>query len=97
MPTGSDITTRNPDTKMSELTTDKPTWAAMHPQVFRDQLRNLINYHSKENGSNTPDFILADYLEGCLAVFDKTMIARDAWRDPHVSEQPIDVTGIVAY
>lgn len=38
---------------------------------FRDELCNLINCHSRENGSNTPDFILAEYLTDCLEAFDK--------------------------
>ncbi|HSW65257.1 MAG TPA: hypothetical protein VLH56_18395 [Dissulfurispiraceae bacterium] len=29
---------------------------------FRAELETLINRYSKENGSNTPDFILADYM-----------------------------------
>lgn len=34
---------------------------------------------SKENGSNTPDYILADFLEDCLAAFDKALKARNEW------------------
>jgi hypothetical protein len=34
--------------------------------VFRKELEQLINRNSRENGSNTPDFILAQYIEGCL-------------------------------
>lgn len=32
-----------------------------------------------ENGSNTPDFILAEYLTKQLGVFDATVIARSKW------------------
>ena len=32
---------------------------------FRKELACLINRYSRENGSDTPDFILADYLDGC--------------------------------
>lgn len=46
---------------------------------FRSQLESLINSQSKENGSNTPDFILAEYLESCLAAFDNATNARDKW------------------
>lgn len=45
---------------------------------FRDKLQHLINYCSLESSSNTPDFILAEYLEGCLAVFDKAVSRRDS-------------------
>jgi len=47
--------------------------------VFREELKNLINCQSKENGSNTPDFILADYLNGCLETFDRAVVRRDLW------------------
>lgn len=47
--------------------------------AFRRELQDLLNRHSKENGSDTPDFILAGYLEGCLAAYDATVIARDQW------------------
>lgn len=46
---------------------------------FKEELTNLINTHSKENDSNTPDFILAEYIEGCLKVFSKTTKQRELW------------------
>lgn len=48
-------------------------------KTFRDALTNLINYYSKENGSNTPDFILAEYLDDCLKAFDKASTLRQSW------------------
>jgi hypothetical protein len=47
--------------------------------AFRKQLVTLLNQHSMEKGSNTPDFILAEYLNGCLAIFDVATARRDAW------------------
>lgn len=44
---------------------------------FREELEQLINKFSKENGSNTPDYILANYLLGCLNNFDTCVNARD--------------------
>ncbi len=44
---------------------------------FRSELETLINKRSLESGSDTPDFILADYLTGCLQNFDKTIQARE--------------------
>lgn len=44
---------------------------------FRRALQDLINANSKENGSNTPDYILAQYLDGCLTNFDKAVVLRD--------------------
>jgi hypothetical protein len=46
---------------------------------FEKELRELINCNSKENGSNTPDFILAQYLLGCLENFDNAIKVRDEW------------------
>ena len=46
---------------------------------FREALEQLINRHCMENGSNTPDFILADYLTACLRAFDSAVNARTNW------------------
>ena len=37
---------------------------------FRKELSELINRNSMENASNTPDFILAEYLVNCLMAFN---------------------------
>lgn len=47
--------------------------------LFRRELCSVINKHSQENGSDTPDFILANYLTDCLAAFDKATVRRDKW------------------
>ena len=46
---------------------------------FRQKLEDIINGHSKENGSDTPDFILAEYLTDCLDAFDKAVTRRTYW------------------
>ena len=47
---------------------------------FRSELEQVINRHSmEERGGNTPDFILAEYLNNCLKIFDETTRARDRW------------------
>jgi hypothetical protein len=46
---------------------------------FRKDLEQAINRNSMENGSDTPDFLLAEYLADCLAAFDKAMAAREKW------------------
>ncbi len=43
---------------------------------FRQELENVINRCSMENGSDTPDFILAEYLADCLVAFDKAVERR---------------------
>src|SRR5580692_5744669 len=39
--------------------------------TFEKDLAHVINRHSRENGSNTPDFILAAYLADCLENFNR--------------------------
>lgn len=47
--------------------------------TFRNELENLINRMSIENGSNTPDFVLAEYLTNCLCIYEKAIEQREAW------------------
>lgn len=46
---------------------------------FENKLRDLVNHHSRENGSDTPDFILAQYLQSCLDSFDAAVSRREEW------------------
>ncbi len=39
--------------------------------------RKVLNCESAENGSNTPDFILAEYLAVCLDAIDLAINARE--------------------
>ena len=48
--------------------------------AFQDEIRAVITKHSKENGSNTPDFILAEYLVRCLEAFDYAVRCRRVYR-----------------
>ena len=47
--------------------------------TFEKELTCLINKYSKENDSNTPDFILAEYILGCLSNFNVIVNKRDKW------------------
>ena len=47
--------------------------------ALRDEIREALNRASGENGSNTPDHILAEYLMDCLAAFDAATNMRDRW------------------
>jgi hypothetical protein len=51
----------------------------MSEYTFRGELESVINRHSQENGCNTPDFILANYLINCLLAFDTAVNARERW------------------
>jgi hypothetical protein len=51
-----------------------------NPQAgFYTELERLINIHSMENHSNTPDWILANYLKDCLIAFNKATNTRHVW------------------
>ena len=43
------------------------------PIAFERELQILINKHSEENDSNTPDYILANFLSNCLEAFNSAM------------------------
>jgi len=47
--------------------------------TFLGELEQLINKYSQENQSNTPDFILAGYLEDCLKAYNMAVQAREKW------------------
>ncbi len=47
--------------------------------IFETDIAALINTHSLENESNTPDFILAAYLQSCLDVFTLAIRTRETW------------------
>lgn len=51
---------------------------------FRKEMQTVLNRYSRENASNTPDFILAHYLESCLNAFDCAVQQRETWygREP---------------
>jgi hypothetical protein len=46
---------------------------------FLEELEDLINRHSIESGSGTPDFILANYLIACLIAFEDAVRGREHW------------------
>ena len=47
--------------------------------TFEQELETILNRYSMENGSNTPDFILAQYLHGCLMSFNIAVTLREKW------------------
>ena len=52
------------------------------PTEFERELSTLINSHSRENKSDTPDYILAEYMMSCLKAFEKATVVRHLWYDP---------------
>lgn len=73
---------------MSDDTQCQPADGCRLPQIspraadhggLRADLASAINRHSRENGSNTPDFVLAQYLANCLDAFDNAIWNRAMW------------------
>ena len=44
-----------------------------------DEVQSLLNRHSRENKSQTPDFILAQYLASALEAYEQAVNSRDSW------------------
>lgn len=59
-------------------------------QSFESELISLINKYSKENASNTPDYVLSAFLAGCLKSWEMATKERDKHHgvnfDPENSE-----------
>ncbi len=48
-------------------------------EALRKEIKSILNKYSQENRSNTPDFMLADFMLGCLNVYENTISAREKW------------------
>ena len=59
---------------------------------FRDELELLLNRYHMENGSDTPDFLLANYLIGCLQVWNTVVPQRDHWSGRSKDSEPVEDT-----
>ena len=46
---------------------------------IREEVRTILNKASRENKSDTPDYILADYLMGCLIIGEKLINDRESY------------------
>lgn len=49
------------------------------PKTLEGAIEHAINKFSAESGSNTPDFILAQFLMGALAAWDAAVKRREEW------------------
>lgn len=57
---------------------DKTTTYQKREEIVK-AFAEIINKHSLENDSNTPDFILAEYLWDCLMSANILIGARSVW------------------
>lgn len=56
-----------------------PSQEHQRREEFRKDLAGLLNRYSQENGSDTPDWILADHLIGCMHAWNNAIRMRDKW------------------
>ena len=59
----------------------------MEKQSFSGALQDLLNMHNEENTSDTPDYVLREYIIDSLAAFNKAVQWREQYygRDPRPS------------
>jgi len=62
---------------------------AQKENIIKD-IASIINKYSRENESNTPDFILAKYLEQCLKAFETACIEREEWYHKKLTIDEVD-------
>ena len=62
------------------------------PTTFENELAALLNRHSMENGSNSPDIVLATYLMGCLTTFNQAVKRREQWYGRSEKEKTLEPT-----
>ncbi len=48
------------------------------------KLADLINCVSRENDSNTPDFLLSEFMMKCLCAFELVSNRREVWYGVHL-------------
>lgn len=65
---------------------DDPERAQRRADGMRHELTSLLNRYCMESGSDTPDFILANYLMDCLRAFDLALQQREHWYGRCVKE-----------
>jgi acid phosphatase family membrane protein YuiD len=53
---------------------------------FRTELSALLNRFTREKGSDTPDFILAQFVVSALVAFDGAVVVRDRWLGRSIAE-----------
>ena len=54
-------------------------YGKVHGNDLEHALASALNRFSAENLSNTPDWILAQYLLGCLAAWNTGVQQRETW------------------
>ena len=57
-------------------------------KTLENEIRAALNRACAENASNTPDFILAEYLIASLNAFNAAIKSREKWygREPKIAD-----------
>jgi hypothetical protein len=63
------------------------------PKGFQTDLARLLDNYSLGADSDSPNYVLAQYLTGCLDVFNMTMYEYKNWHSSDVLETPKETVG----
>jgi hypothetical protein len=87
-----DGTVIQPDTDKERAKRGLPPLETEPPVLtsLRDRIKHAINGTAAENGSDTPDFILADYLLASLDAFDAAVRFREEWYGRELTPADVD-------
>jgi hypothetical protein len=66
-----------------EIPLDSPE--PVEPPSLADDIAAVLNRHCAENASNTPDFILAQFMLGSLNAFEVASVHREQWYGKRLS------------
>ena len=56
----------------------------MEKTTLEKRLEELINEECRENDSNTPDFLLSEFMMNCLDAFELASNKREVWFGVHL-------------
>lgn len=70
---------RDPD-KCSAIDFDRIFELEKAEKSFREDLETLLGKYNMEKGSNTDNYILAEYLRDCIKAFDCAIVLRDRYQ-----------------
>lgn len=70
----------------------EPDTEAIEGKALERDMAALLNRYSKENDSDTPDFILASYMLDCLAAWNAACRQRESWYGRGLEMKPTPET-----
>lgn len=75
------MSTRDQDYRIYQEKKESMGSSKKQEKSLSDELSSLINRHSRENDSNTPDFILAGFMMMCLRAGEYLVNMREQWKE----------------